>query len=92
MSLFSKLFGSDKSQTENVFKENPSKIESAVAAHSSETSKDDGELVAVIMAALMNMLSGDVVSDLRIKSIRRIGRHSPVWNTAGRDEYIASRL
>ncbi len=92
MSLFSKLFGSDKSQTENAIKENPSKIESAVAVQSNENAQDDGELVAVIMAALMNMLSGDAVSDLQIKSIRRIGRHSPIWNAAGRDEYIASRI
>jgi hypothetical protein len=91
MSLFSKLFGSDKSQTENAIKENPSKVESAVAVQSNDV-KDDGELVAVIMAALMNMLSGDAVSDLQIKSIRRIGRHSPIWNAAGRDEYIASRI
>ena len=92
MSLFSKLFGSSKPQTENAMNDDLSKTESAVAIHDSHDTKDDGELVAVIMAALMDMLSGDAVSDLRIKSIRRIGRNSPIWNTAGRDEYIASKL
>lgn len=93
MSLFSKLFGSDKSKNDSPIKENISKRESAAALQSKgQDIKDDGELVAVIMAALMNMLSGDVLSDLHIKSIRRVGRTSPIWNVAGRDEYLASKL
>lgn len=50
------------------------------------------ELVAVIMASVMACYGGNVTSDLKIKSIKRVGRHSPVWNTAGRDEYIGSKL
>lgn len=93
MSLFSKLFGNDKSQNTSGSKENASKAESAAALQDkAQENADDGELVAVIMAALMNVLSTDAVSDLKIKSIRRIGRNSPVWNLAGRDEYIAAKL
>jgi hypothetical protein len=76
-----------KSNTDIKNKENESKAESAAAIQ-----KDDGELVAVIMAAIMNMLSANTPGSLHIKSIRRIGRTSPVWNIAGRNEYIASKL
>lgn len=91
MSFFSKLFGNDK-VNENGLEEKDSRGESAVSLHSSQDIKDNSELVAVIMAALMNMLSSDGGSDLRIRSIRRIGRKSPLWNTAGRDEYLATKL
>ncbi len=92
MSLFSRLFGNDKSQ-DAALKENTSKAESAAALQDTvQENVDDGELVAVIMAALMNVLSANAVSDLKIKSIRRVGRNSPVWNLAGRDEYIAAKL
>ncbi len=93
MSLFSRIFGSDKSQNTHSQKENASKVESAAALQDKvQDTTDDGELVAVIMAALMNMLSANAVSDLRIKSIRRVGRNSPVWNIAGREEYISAKL
>lgn len=92
MSLFSKIFGSDKSQDDSLINENESRTESAVALQENQDIKNDGELVAVIMAALLSMFSRNVQSDLQIKSIRRIGRRSPVWNLAGRDEYIASKF
>jgi hypothetical protein len=89
MSLFAKLFGSEKTQKNNAAYE--SKNESAVSLNIKEKA-DDGEIVAVIMAALMNMLSDRAKGGLQIKSIRRVGRNSPVWNLAGRDEYITSKL
>lgn len=89
MSLFAKLFGTDKTQKETAT--NVSRSESAVSIHE-QKKENDQEIVAVIMAALMNMLSGESNGSLKIKSIRRIGRSSPVWNVAGRDEYIASKL
>ncbi|HBR02896.1 MAG TPA: hypothetical protein DD738_09805 [Ruminiclostridium sp.] len=85
MSFFSKLFG--KSNKDYAIYE--IKAESAAALQQNRNMVD-GELVAVIMAALSTMLSDK--NDLQIKSIRRIGRTSPVWNLAGRDEYIATRL
>lgn len=89
MSFFSKLFGTDKSQNEVALNENASRSESAVSL---QNQKNDDEIVAVIMAALMNMLEDSFTGELRIKSIRRTGRRSPVWNIAGRDEYIVSKL
>ena len=89
MSFFSKLFGTDKSQNEVVLNENASRSESAVSL---QNQKNNGEIVAVIMAALMNMFDASSTGELRIKSIRRTGRRSPVWNISGRDEYIVSKL
>ena len=88
MSFFTKLFGTDKSQNE-AMNENPSRSESAVSL---QKQNNDGEIVAAIMAAIMNILSDNSTGELRIKSIRRTSRRSPVWNTAGRDEYIISKL
>ncbi|NLE26490.1 MAG: hypothetical protein GX625_14325 [Clostridiaceae bacterium] len=89
MSLFAKLFGTDKSQNEAALNDNTSKSESAVSL---QNQKNNGEIVAAIMAALMNVLEDSAAGELRIKSIRRTGRKSPVWNIAGRDEYIVSKL
>jgi len=89
MSLFAKLFGSDKAQKNDGA--NDSKSESPVSLNVKEKA-DESEIVAVIMAALMGMLSHQAKGGLHIKSIRRVGRNSPVWNVAGRDEYIASKL
>lgn len=89
MSFFSKLFGADKSQDEAMLNDNVSRNESAVSL---QKQNSDGEIVAVIMAALMNMLSDSSTEELRIRSIRRTDRRSPVWNIAGRDEYIVSKL
>ncbi|NLX64680.1 MAG: hypothetical protein GX022_07920 [Clostridiaceae bacterium] len=88
MSFFTKLFGTDKSQKDTNSRENISRSESAVSL---QYNGKDNEIVAVIMAALMNILN-DSTGELRIKSIRRTNRRSPVWNIAGRDEYIASKL
>lgn len=55
-------------------------------------SKMNDEVVAAIMGALMAFMSTHAVTDLKIKSIRRTGTVSPVWNIAGRNEYLASKL
>ncbi|HHU90682.1 MAG TPA: hypothetical protein GXZ22_06460 [Clostridiaceae bacterium] len=89
MSFFSKIFGTEKSQNIASLNENPSRSESAV---SFQYQGIDNEIVAVIMAALMNMLDHKSTGELKIKSIRRTDRRSPVWNVAGRDEYIAAKL
>lgn len=91
MSLFSRLFGADRAQNDTPA-ENISENAGAVENAATRDLTDNGELVAVITAAIMNMLSGDAVTDLRIKAIRRTGRNSPVWNIAGRDEYLAMKL
>ena len=68
-----------------------SDLESA-ATKTNANGIDDKELAAVIMASLMSFMDVHSSSDLNIKSIKRIGRNTPIWNTAGRDAYIASKL
>lgn len=52
---------------------------------------DDEELVAVIAAAIAASI-GVNVSDLNIKSIKRIPQGGPVWSRIGRQEQISNRL
>lgn len=52
---------------------------------------DDEELVAVIAAAIAASM-GVNVSDLNIKSIKRIPQGGPVWSRIGRQEQISNRL
>jgi len=49
------------------------------------------EVVAVITAAVMAYMQGNGTG-LRVRSIKRIGQTAPVWNAAGRNEYIMTRL
>lgn len=89
MSFLKKLFGQD--ETKEAAKD-LSRVESAAASSTNEDVAPNPEIVAVIMAAVMSMMGSGISSELRIKSIKRIGIHSPIWNTAGRSEYIASKL
>ena len=50
------------------------------------------EMVAVITAAVMASIDGNNNSGLRVKSIKRIGHTTPIWNVAGRNEYVLTRL
>jgi len=50
------------------------------------------EVVAAIMAAISCVLGTGATSNLKIKSIRRVGQNAPVWCLAGRESYIASKL
>ncbi len=87
MSLFSRLFKNDKSQNINQETDRDSKN-----VEVSPVNTENEEIVAAIMGAVMAMMQSDVRTDIRIKAIRRIGRTSPVWNIAGRDEYLAVKL
>lgn len=87
MSIFKK--NSNNSENKAAKQKEASDLESAAAV---VDSTDDKELAAVIMASLMSFMDVHSSSDLKIKSIKRIGRNAPVWNTAGRDSYIASKL
>lgn len=49
------------------------------------------EMVAVITAAVMSSIESNNTG-LRVKSIKRIGHTTPIWNVAGRNEYILTRL
>ena len=68
----------------------PVNVQPAVA-ESNIAKTDDKELIAVIAAAIASSLNTSV-SNLKIKSLKRIGNNSPVWNKAGVNEMINSRL
>lgn len=71
----------------NVEKKNASQ-ESAMAT-TEETNQ--GELVAVIMAAIASFEGSSVTSNLVIRKINRIAGPALAWNTAGQQDCIASR-
>ncbi len=50
------------------------------------------ELVAAITAAIMASVDTHPGYNIRLKSFRRIPQTAPVWNVAGRNEYIAGKL
>lgn len=52
---------------------------------------DNTELIAVITAAIMACMQ-DSGTGLRVRSIRRIGHTTPIWNIAGRNEQILSKI
>lgn len=53
----------------------------------------DGELVAVLTAAVMSfMQKKGYKSKIRVKSFRRIPQTTPIWNAVSRSENIASKL
>jgi len=49
------------------------------------------EIIAVITAAIVASM-GSSGAGFKVKSIKRIGHTTPVWNVAGRNEYILSKL
>lgn len=52
---------------------------------------DDGELVAVISAAIAASL-GAGLPDINIKSIRRVNDNSSLWSSVGRQEQIYNKI
>lgn len=52
---------------------------------------DNAEIVAVISAAIMAFMQ-DSGTGLRVRSIRRIGHTTPIWNVAGRNEQILTKI
>jgi sodium pump decarboxylase gamma subunit len=66
-------------------------VEAAVAKENSVvTAEDDGELVAVITAAVMNCLGGR--SNIVVRSIRRTDDLTPEWGKTSRMEQMGNRL
>lgn len=49
------------------------------------------ELIAVISAAIAASMGSSGIG-LQVKSIKRIGHTTPIWNVAGRKEYILSKI
>ena len=56
-----------------------------------QTTDNQGELIAVIMAAIASFEGNSVTSNLIIRKINRVAGPALAWNTAGQQECIASR-
>ena len=53
--------------------------------------EDNGELIAVITAAIQaSLIKAGILPECKIvvKSFKRIGNDAPVWNTTGREELL----
>lgn len=62
-----------------------------VPAVKEEEEMNEEELIAVLTAAVAASLNQSTYN-LQIKSFRRIGQVSPVWNTVSRKEQIENQL
>lgn len=93
--IFAKLFGRHKKADDDrqaAAKEAQRIKSEAEAAGNKDISEiDDNELVAVIAAALQ-AYSAESRCNLVIKSIKRTGITSPVWNKTGRMERLSRKL
>ena len=56
-----------------------------------KSANDDSELIAVLTAAVAASLNTKT-SGICIKSFRRVGSNAPLWNRAGVNEMVNSRL
>lgn len=66
----------------------------AASATAQAPAADNGELIAVISAAVAAVLdaeSGSTGSKFVVRTIRRV-HNAPAWNRAGREEQIYSRM
>ena len=86
--LFKVIFYKDKKPETKVTKVAPVQKSAHVETTAAET--DNGELIAVICAAVAASL-GTTTDKLNIKSIRRADNNKPVWNRAGLNDVIGSR-
>ncbi len=77
------------------YKENQEVVgEESVSSNVADDQSDDmeeEELVAVLTAAIASSLNQSTYN-LKIKSIRRIDKTSPVWNAVSRKEQIENML
>lgn len=90
-----KLFslGKKEGKKDNIVKAEPVKdeVEQIKNENAGSGAEDDMKLVAVIAAAIASSMGVDV-SDVKIRSIRRVKQSSPAWAKLGREEQILSRL
>ncbi len=69
----------------------PAPVVAAAAPSVVEEIVDDGQLIAVITAAIAAMEGEGATSNLIVKRISRISGNAPTWSAAGRAEVIDSR-
>lgn len=92
--IFSRFFKKHNKQNDYIEKaaaeEAKKTAVSAEAAESTDIPCD--ELAAVITAALQSYYSSGTQCKLVIKSIKRTGITSPIWNKTGRLERLSGRI
>lgn len=88
--LFKVIFYKDPQKASKVTKPEEVKPQ-AVEAQKVQTDTDEGELIAVLTAAIAASLNTSTYN-LKIKSYRRIENSKPAWNRAGVNETINSRF
>lgn len=69
----------------------PQKTEKAVAPQVAAVQEESEELIAVISAAIAAVL-GRPVSNIKVRSIRRLEPATPSWSAAGRQDQINTRF
>ena len=73
----------------------PVKAEPAAAVEAAPVQADNGELIAVITAAIAAVLEAEggeqAAGGFVVRSIRRV-QSAPAWNRAGREEQVYSRM
>ena len=72
-------------------KETQTKVEAPVPEVPAVSAPDEGELIAVLTAAIAASLNTSTYH-LNIKSYRRIENNTPAWNRAGLGDVINSRF
>lgn len=87
--VFYKPAKSEKAKNPVQKSETPSAAPAAKAESADEI--DEGELIAVLTAAVAASLNTSTYN-LNIKSYRRVGNSSPSWNKAGLTDVINSRF
>ncbi|MCX7843170.1 MAG: OadG family protein [Clostridia bacterium] len=100
ISLFSIFFRTNKEQKTNTPNSNVNeasileveKDNQINTASESEDNISQGELLAVITAAVNACLGHRTNNKLVVKSFTRVSQSAPVWNTTGRSEYISGKL
>lgn len=89
LKLFEKIFYK-KPDNQQTKQEEPIKAPKPTVATVVE-SEDDGELIAILTAAIAASLNTSTYN-LKIKSYRRINQNTSAWNRAGVRETIESRM
>lgn len=92
--LYSKLLNRGTGKKDDGIKQDRAEPQENVSLPQSNpivSANDDNEIIAVITAAVMACMQASG-SGLLVRSIRRIGHTTPIWNIAGRNEQILSRI
>lgn len=92
--LYSYLVLSGGKRKNNMEKEKPAEPQETISGpeiKSAVAVNNDTEIIAVITAAVMACMQNSN-SGIRVNSIRRVGHNTPIWNVAGRNEQVYSKI